>query len=137
MSIDYIEASPSVCVDNASAKAPHIPVSQAKEACTTSQCDNFYGLISSSGMSETPVLVANFVAECFSQLDNVQAVLAGHSADVLHVWIMIDEWEPEVRKQVYAIQKLIMKKLEGLHFDFYVIDIPRGTNPEEMVTGIP
>lgn len=137
MSIDYMEASPSIRVDSAYANAPYIPVSREKEARATSQCDNFYSLISLSGMSETPVPVSNFVAECFSQLKNVQAVLAGQSADILHVWIMIDEWNSVARKQVYSIQKQIMKNLEGLHFDFYVIDIPRDTKPEEMVTGIP
>lgn len=137
MPIDYIEASPSVRVDNAYANAPHIPVSREKEARATSQCDNFYSLILLSGMYKTAVTVSNFVAECFSRLENVQAVLAGHSEDVLHVWIMIDEWNPQARKQVYAIQKHVMKNLEGLHFDFYVIDLPPGTRPEEMVTGIP
>lgn len=83
------------------------------------------------------VPVSKFVADSFELLDNVQAVLAGESADVLHVWIMIDEWNPAARKQVYAIQKTIMKQLEGLHFDFYVIDLPHGTTPAEMVSDIP
>jgi hypothetical protein len=137
MPIDYIEASPSIRVESVYVGVAHIPVSREMEAQAISQCDNFYSLISMSGMSETPVPVSKFVAECFSRLVNVQSVLAGHSDDVLHVWIMIDEWDPEVRKKVYSIQKQVMKDLEGLHFDFYVIDIPDGTQPEEMVTGIP
>ena len=88
-------------------------------------------------MAKTAVSVNDFIANSFSTLSNVQAVLAGESGDVLHVWIMIDEWDPQVRKQVYAIQKTIMKQLGGLHFDFYVIDLPHGTSPLDMVSDIP
>lgn len=101
------------------------------------QLDNFYNLISLSSMTKVAVSVTDFVWKRFAALENVQAVLAGESADVLHVWIMIDDWTPTVRRQVYSIQKLLMKQLGGLHFDFYVIDLPQGTRPEEMVTGIP
>jgi hypothetical protein len=98
---------------------------------------SFYSLISFSGMAKTAVTVSKFVSNSFATLDEVQAVLAGESADVLHVWIMIKEWTPQARMQVYEIQKTIMKQLEGLHFDFYVVDLPEGTTPEEMVSDIP
>ncbi|HMD10086.1 MAG TPA: hypothetical protein VKH63_21310 [Candidatus Acidoferrum sp.] len=123
---------------DSSAHAANITVSREKEARGgASWADNFYTLISLSGMSEAPVPVGNFVADCFSRLDHVRAVLGGHSEDVFHVWIMIDDWNPAARKEVYSVQKLVMKKLGGLHFDFYVIDIQREVSPEEMVTGIP
>jgi hypothetical protein len=137
---DFEQATPSVFLDNTK-KTVDGTVSPEKETSVPSQTvtgwESFYSLISFSGMAKTAVPVSNFVAESFSTLDNVQAVLAGESADVLHVWIMIDEWNPDARKQVYAIQKTIMKQLEGLHFDFYVIDLPHDTTPTDMVSDIP
>lgn len=133
----YEQATPTLSINNCMSVAS-VPVSMGKETSAPSQCmTSFYSLISLSDMIKTPVPVSDFVGKSFSALANVQAVLAGESADVLHVWIMIDEWTPESRKRVYSIQKLVMKQLEGLHFDFYVIDLPRDTRPEEMVSGIP
>lgn len=97
----------------------------------------FYTLISFSGMSKPAVPVSKFVSESFAKLLTVKAVLAGESGDILHIWVMIDEWTPAARKNVYTIQKEIMKQLEGLQFDFYVIDLPKGTAPGEMVSDIP
>ena len=130
---EYEVATSSVCVTNGTDAV----VEADKETSVPSRLDNFYGLISFSGMSKIAVSVGEFVAKSFSALNNVQAVLAGESRDVLHVWVMIDEWTPYARKQVYAIQKLMMKQLEGLHFDFYVIDLPHGTRHQEMVSDIP
>src|SRR5437870_5570069 len=112
-------------------------VSSNQEARVDSQSDNFYSLVSISGMTKTPLTVSEFLKNNFSALSRVQAVLAGESAEVLHVWIMVSEWTPDARKQVYAVQKSIMKQLEGLHFDFYVIDLPEGATPQEMVSDIP
>jgi hypothetical protein len=137
---DFEQATPSILLDNAKNTVDGT-VSPEKETSVPSQTvtgwESFYSLISFSGMAKTAVPVSNFVAQSFSVLGNVQAVLAGESADVLHVWIMIQEWNPEARKQVYAIQKTIMKQLRGLHFDFYVIDLPHGTSPADMVSDIP
>jgi len=137
---DFEQTTASVSVDNAKGTVGGT-VSSQEESQVPCQVitgwESFYSLISFSGMTRTAVPVSKFVAKSFSALDNVQAVLAGESADVLHVWIMIDEWSPEARKQVYAIQKTIMKQLEGLHFDFYVVDLPHGTGPQEMVSEIP
>lgn len=134
MSIDaqeYESPSPSVCVNN-SADALVEAGTEVKV-----HLNNFYGLISFSGMSKVAVSVSDFVAKSFAALGNVKAVLAGESRDVLHVWVMIDEWTAATRRQVYSIQKSVMKQLEGLHFDFYVIDLPEGTRPQEMVSDIP
>ena len=130
---EYDAATPSVCVTNYTGAL----VEAGKETAVPSQLDNFYGLISFSGMSRTAVPVSTFVAKSFSALNNVQAVLAGESGDVLHVWVMINKWTPIARKQVYSVQKIVLKQLEGLHFDFYVVDLPRGTRPQEMVSDIP
>ncbi|MGA9978744.1 MAG: hypothetical protein WBQ08_08925 [Candidatus Sulfotelmatobacter sp.] len=134
----FEEVTPTVLVANCM-NSVQVSVSSAQQASVRSEADtaSFYGLISISGMNKTAVPVGKFVAQNFSALNNVQAVLAGESADVLHVWIMIDEWTPEARKQVYSIQKTVMRQLEGLHFDFYVVDLPHGTNPQEMVSDIP
>jgi hypothetical protein len=121
-----------------SLQAEPVSLSAGRDASVPPQSStSFYSLISFSGMGKTAVPVSDFVSKSFAQLQQVQAVLAGESADVLHVWVMIDEWTAGVRKQVYAIQKTIMKQLEGLHFDFYVIDLPEGSTPEEMVSDIP
>ncbi|MGO9086447.1 MAG: hypothetical protein ACLQBK_14565 [Candidatus Sulfotelmatobacter sp.] len=130
---EYDAATPSVCVTNGTDAL----VEAGKETSVPSQLDNFWGLISFSGMSRTAVPVSAFVARSFSALSNVQAVLAGESRDVLHVWVMINEWIPSARKQIYSVQKMVMKQLEGLHFDFYVVDLPHGTRPQEMVSDIP
>lgn len=119
------------------ASSASIPVSSGAEARVASQADNFYSLISISGMTRTPLTVTEFLMKTFSALSRVKAVLAGESAEVLHVWIMVSEWTPEARKEVYSVQKAVMKQLEGLHFDFYVVDLPDGTTPQEMVSDIP
>ncbi len=138
---EFDEATASVMIDNAETRTVEGAVSFQREVRVSSEgttaWESFYSLISFSGMTKTAVPVSNFVAKSFSSLGNVQAVLAGESADVLHVWIMIDEWNPEARKQVYAIQKTILKQLEGLHFDYNVVDLPHGTRPQEMVSDIP
>src|SRR5271166_485859 len=137
---EFEQATASVLVDSAKSTVGGT-VSSQEEARVASRVitgwESFYSLISFTGMTKTAVPVSNFVARSFSALHNVQAVLAGESRDVLHVWIMIDEWTPEARKRVYAIQKTMMKQLEGLHFDFYVVDLPHGTRPQEMVSEIP
>lgn len=97
-----------------------------------------YGeLASFSGMTKTAETLSEIVSKKFSTLDNVKAVLAGESDGVLHVWVMINDWTPEARKEVYAIQKQLLKQLRGFNFDFYVIDLPEGTQPEDSVSGIP
>ena len=98
---------------------------------------NYSVLASLSGMAKTPQTLSDFVAKNFSALANVQAVLAGESGDVLHVWVMIRDWTPEARKEIYAIQRRVLKQLRGFNFDFYVIDLLEGTKPEESVSGIP
>jgi hypothetical protein len=137
---DFEQTTPSVSLDNTKNTVDGL-VSAQQETTVPSEVltgwESMYSLISFSGMTKTAVPVTNFVAKSFSVLDNVQAVLAGESGDVLHVWIMIDRWTPEARKEVYAIQKTIMKQLEGLHFDFYVVDLPHDTNPVDMVSDIP
>jgi hypothetical protein len=135
---EYDTATPSISLDNGQ-ESLTAAVSSEKEISIPLQSDtsSFYSLISLSGMTKTPVSVSKFVGSSFSSIKNVQAVLAGESADILHVWVMIDEWTPGVRKSVYAVQRTVMKQVEGLHFDFYVIDLPLGTRPEEMVSDIP
>jgi|ERR1035438_9132087 hypothetical protein len=130
---DFDAATPSAIVTNGTGAL----VEAGKESSVQSQLDNFYGLISFSGMSKTALSVSAFVAKSFSALGNVQAVLAGESGDILHVWIMIDDWTPGDRKVVYAVQRQVMRQLQGLSFDFYVIDLPHGTRPQEMVSDIP
>src|SRR6266496_2104305 len=105
---DYEAITPSVSMDNGQEPLT-ATVSSEKEISIPLQADtaSFYSLISLSGMTKTPVSVSKFVASIFSSIKNVQAVLAGESADVLHVWVMIDEWTPEVRKSVYAIQRAV------------------------------
>ncbi len=133
---EYQQATPSYLIDNS--QVAEVAVSAGKEVNLPAQetlTDSFYKLISFTGMTAVPV--ARFVAESFSVLQNVKAVLAGESRDVLHVWVMISDWTAEARKQVYAIQKNLMRQLEGLHFDFYVIDLPPGLMPQDMVSDIP
>lgn len=133
------ETSGNVSVDNARERVCGT-VSSLEETRVTSELtsvESFYSLISFTGMTRTAVSVSEFVAKTFAALGNVQAVLAGQSADVLHVWILVDDWIPEVRVKVYALQKTVMKRLQGLHFDFYVVDLPQGIGPEEMVSDIP
>jgi hypothetical protein len=120
-----------------SAGSTSAQVSSNEEARVNYQTDNFYSLISISGMTKTPLTVSEFLKDTFAALSHVQAVLAGESAEVLHVWIMVSEWTPDARKQVYALQKAVMKQLEGLQFDFYVVDLPKGMMPQEMVSDIP
>jgi hypothetical protein len=129
------EISPSIPID--SSLTASVPVTAGKETSVQQQSANLYSLISFSGMSNTALPVSDFVWKSLAKLDQVQAVMAGESGDVLHVWVMIDEWTPQARKPVYAIQKTIMKQLEGLNFDFYVVDLPEHSSPEEMVSDIP
>jgi hypothetical protein len=138
MNICPVENAQTQTIPIDSSQSQTMAVFAGKESTMPPQsATSFYSLISFSGMTDAPVTVSKFVSESFAKLDQVQAVLAGESADVLHVWIMIKEWTPQARKQVYAIQKTIMRQLEGHHFDFYVVDLPEGATPEEMVSDIP
>lgn len=136
-SLENERSSPSIPSSNLSQPAP-VPVSPGREVSMPPQkANSFYSLISFTGMTRVAVPVTDFVWKSFAALDNVKAVLAGESRDILHVWVMIDDWTPEVRKHVYLIQKTIMKQLRGLNFDFYVVDLPEGESPESMVSDIP
>ncbi len=103
---DFQEISPSGSID--SVNTVHMAVSADRESQASASCNNLYNLLSISSFTKAPVPVTEFVAGSFSALDSVMAVLAGQSADVLHVWIMINEWNPIVRKKVYAIQKEVL-----------------------------
>jgi hypothetical protein len=89
------------------------------------------------GMKCMPATVTEFLVDQFKANPNVRAVLVGESEGVHHVWILIDEWSVEQRKAVYAVQKEILQRLKEFNFDFYVLDIPEGSNPQEVVSEIP
>jgi len=114
-----------------------LPVEFNRETRTPIGAFSYAELESFTGMTKTAETLTDIVSKNFAALDNVQAVLAGESDDVLHVWIMVRDWTPEARKEVYAVQKSILKRLRGFNFDFYVIDLPEGTRPEDSVSGIP
>ena len=90
-----------------------------------------------SKMHRVVETIADYIAQRFKVLANVRAVLVGKSGEVHHVWIMLNDWTAGHRKAVYAIQRDILSKLGDLNLDFYVIDIPEGVRPDEMVSGIP
>ncbi len=133
---EFEQMTPTMSLMSNAAATP-VAVSSNQEVRVDSEANNFYSLVSISGMTKTPLTVSEFLKANFSALRHVQAVLAGESAEVLHVWIMVSEWTPDARKQVYSVQKAIMKQAEGLHFDFYVIDLPEGETPQDLVSDIP
>lgn len=89
------------------------------------------------GMRCLPTTVSDFIVEKFKVNPNIRAVLVGESNEIHHVWVLLEKWTQEQRKAVYAVQRDILQKVRGFNFDFYVVDIPEGTNPSEMVSGIP
>lgn len=133
---EYDSITPSVSFDT-SRNSVQLPVELNREATKQIDAFSYAELVSFTGMTKTPKTLSDIVAKHFSVLDNVQAVLAGESDDVLHVWVMIQDWTPDARREVYAIQKQLLKRLRGFNFDFYVIDLPEGTRPEDSVSGIP
>lgn len=84
-----------------------------------------------------PTTVSDLIVKKFSINPNVRAVLVGESNGVHHVWVLLDRWTSTERKIVYAVQKDILQKIRGFNFDFYVVDIPEGADPSEMVSDIP
>jgi hypothetical protein len=99
---------------------------------------NFYGDNADMlGMLCIPKTISDYLKERFCAIKNVRALLIGESHDVQHVWVLLDEWTVDHRKAIYAIQRDILQKVTGFNFDFYVVDIPPGTSPSEMVSGIP
>jgi len=114
-----------------------LPVEFNRETSKAIEAFSYAGLASFTGMAKTAQTLSSIVSNHFSELPSVQAVLAGESDDVLHVWVMIRDWTPDARKEVYAVQKTILRRLRGFNFDFYVIDLPEGTQPEDSVSGIP
>lgn len=91
----------------------------------------------SSTMGTVPVSLAEYLTDRFSAIDNVRALMVGESDDIHHVWVLLDEWTSEHRKAIYAVQRDILRRMSGFNLDFYVVDIPAGTSPREMVSGIP
>jgi hypothetical protein len=89
------------------------------------------------GMRCVPTTMSDYLKERFKVIDNVRAVLVGESNGVHHVWVLLDEWTHTHRKAVYAVQRDILQKVKGFNFDFYVVDILPGSDPREMVSGIP
>ena len=89
------------------------------------------------GMKCMPATVTEYLVDQFKALQNVRSVLVGESENVHHVWVLIDEWSLEQRKAVYAVQREILQKIKEFNFDFYVLDIPEGARPEEVVSEIP
>lgn len=89
------------------------------------------------GMRCVPKTMSDYLKQRFCANSNVRALLVGESNEVHHVWVMLNEWSPEHRKAIYAIQRDILQKIKGFNFDFYVVDIPPDSTPGEMVSGIP
>jgi|SRR5665213_18932 len=89
------------------------------------------------GMRCVPSTMSEFLVGRFKAIENVRAVLIGESNEVHHVWVLLNEWTFAHRKAVYAVQRDILQKVKGYNFDFYVVDIPAGTDPRDMVSDIP
>lgn len=90
-----------------------------------------------SGMSKVSENISDVIVDRLREIAHVRVVLMGQSADVFHVWTIIDEWSAAGRKAVYAAQKELLARLCGFDIDFYVVPLNDGESPSELVSGIP
>jgi hypothetical protein len=91
----------------------------------------------SCGMATVPQTVVDVIVERLSLLSHVTALLVGRSENVYHIWVMINDWTASGRKSVYAAQRELVAKLEGLDLDFYVVAADHGERPDALVSDIP
>lgn len=89
------------------------------------------------GMATVQKTVSDVIVERLQKIEHVSAILMGRSGDVYHVWTMITNWTSAGRKAVYAAQRELVKSLEGLNLDFYVVAADHNEMPNDLVSGIP
>jgi len=81
--------------------------------------------------------LSTYIAEEFSKHPEVLAVLAGSSAHVMHVWLIVRESTRQTRSALYAVQGRLIENFPEEEFDFYVVEQLEGHGVEQMVSGIP
>ncbi len=73
-------------------------------------------------------------AELGYAVPEVQAVFAKLNENrVLHVWTIVPQYDRCIYKSVYAREKEIIKKFDGLAFDFNVVP-SNGRDPRSLIT---
>jgi hypothetical protein len=96
-----------------------------------------YNFTLSTKMVKAAETMSCFITDRLKEIDHVQAVLIGRSGDVHHVWVMTKEWTSAGRKEIYAAQRDLLKKLNGFEMDFYVVPFEPGMKPGDFVSDIP
>jgi hypothetical protein len=81
-------------------------------------------------MPVSPIDV-NF-AETFGGIDRIEGVFVNPIGDVLGVFTVIDEDDEETYDRIYDIERLLIRRFDGIHFDFNVI-ARRGRSVADIV----
>src|SRR5947207_3742628 len=71
----------------------------------------FYKIITTS--------LNEFIAFELSLVREVEYVYTAYRNAVFYVWIVVDQFEPEVRKRIYDREKAIIDEFSDFEFDFY------------------
>lgn len=75
-----------------------------------------------------------FLGMELSQIKEVERVYASRDGDVMHVYTVVDEFNAEVRKNIYDREAAIIDQFEYLEFDFNIIS-RRGRDLAEVIAG--
>ena len=75
-----------------------------------------------------------FIAFELSQIREVEYVYTALRNKVFYVWIVIDRFEPQVRKNIYEREKTIIDEFNMFEFDFYII-ARMGQDVKDLISG--
>ncbi len=62
-----------------------------------------------------------YMAQKLSEVPEVEAIYCLRDELTYFVWVVINKYDPEVRRSIYAKQKEVIKMFQEEEFDFYVI----------------
>jgi hypothetical protein len=63
----------------------------------------------------------DYIAFSLGAVPEVQAIFASQQGRVWHIWTVVSESTPEVRKRLYDKEKMILGHFDGATFDFNII----------------
>jgi len=111
---------------------------QAMQVLSLPESDcNYYDRVSSWSRQHAHVdnsyeqRLQTLLAEIIAQVRQVDYIFCQREAKTYLVWVLINELDPQVRREIYTKQQDIMKMFPSEIFDFYVV--ARMNQPPETV----
>lgn len=74
-----------------------------------------------------------FIAFELSLVQEVAYVYTAYRNGIFYVWIVLDQFEQEVRKRIYDREKAIIDEFSMFEFDFYIV-ARAGRDADELIS---